>query len=531
MSNSPPEERPRPKPLSEHPSVEAEQLRAQALLDAYGAGSAAARQRFAAHHPRFARDTGTATARDVRLVIAREYGFANWQQLTVHIAAARLAPEQRTAAFLNASWAWGDWELTQALLTREPALATANLYTACVLGAADAVAEHLRRQPELARRSGEPRHWPPLLYVCWSAFLGRDPARSEGLVHTAVLLLEHGADPNSSWHNAADDTPESALYGACGVANHPAMTRLLLEAGADPNDGESLYHACEHFDTACLDLLYARDQEPETFSYYLKHVIDYRYAEGVRWFLSHGADPNQRHPVSGESALHWAVKRGFGADVIALLLDHGADPNARTDRGVSAYPAVRGWTAHDLALRLGQSEVAALLEQRGARPAPRGDEDELVVACAGGDGAGAAAILARQPHLAAQLGPEDAALMSQVAQMNNLAGVAVMAEVGFEVNAAGWMDATPLHWAACRGNPAMVQVLLEHGAEVESAAPSMSGTPLVTAVRQQWNPQGDFPAVVRLLLQAGAHLPEDLYPTGQAAIDELLIDPRREPCK
>ena len=254
-----------------------------------------------------------------------------------------------------------------------------------------------------------------------------------------------------------------------------------------------------------------------------KHVIDYRYTEGVRWFLNRGANPDHRHPASGETALHWAIKRGFGCEVIGLLLDHGADPNARTDRGVTRYPDVRAWTAHDLALRLGQNEVAALLEQRGAVPSPQTEGDRLVTACSRGDRDTAHAILSREAGLIAGLDATDAGLMPHVAQMNNLSGVQLMADAGFDVNAGGWMDATPLHWAACRGNPAMVETLLDHGADVQASTPAMSGTPLCTAVLQQWESAGDYPEVIRLLIQAGATVPEVLYPTGNPTIDPLIV--------
>lgn len=504
------------------PSTDHAEGQAQELLDGYRNGAGAARRRFARSHPRFDRPVADATLGDARFVVAREHGFDDWQRFRVSAEAAATPANDRVSAFLDCGWAWGDRQRAQALLAMAPDAARADLYAACVLGAADEVAERLSRRPDLARLPGGPRRWPPLLYVCWSGFLAWDPRRSEGLLRTARLLLDHGADPNCFWHNAEYDANETALYGACGVANHAGMTELLLEAGADPNDGESLYHACEHFDTACLELLYAHGVDRDDLSYNLKHVIDYRYDEGVRWFLSRGADPDQRHPASGETALHWAVKRGFGPAVIELLLDHGADVHARTGRRTTAFPSIRARTAHDVALRLGQTEVAGLLERRGARPSARDAGDELVVACARGDGERAAAILTARPHAVARLHRHDKALMATVAQMNNADGVRVMAEAGFDVDAAGWMDATPLHWAACRGNPAMAAALLAHGARPDVDAPAMAGPPLGTAIRRQWNPAGDYAAVIRLLLQAGSPVPEGVYPTGQPAIDALL---------
>ena len=64
------------------------------------------------------------------------------------------------------------------------------------------------------------------------------------------LLLEAGADPNDGrfWH--ALPTPFTVLTGVLGYGErrqpwHPhaiAFARLLLESGADPNDGQTLYN-------------------------------------------------------------------------------------------------------------------------------------------------------------------------------------------------------------------------------------------------------------------------------------------------
>jgi hypothetical protein len=54
------------------------------------------------------------------------------------------------------------------------------------------------------------------------------------------LLLDAGASANTGFYSDDHQPPEfeSVLYGAAGVAHHPGVTRVLLERGADPNDGE-----------------------------------------------------------------------------------------------------------------------------------------------------------------------------------------------------------------------------------------------------------------------------------------------------
>ena len=91
---------------------------------------------------------------------------------------------------------------------------------------------------------GGPLGWAPLLYACHSCFattaLGRD-------------LLERGADPNGFFVNEYGNM--SALYGAAGVKHDPELTGALLEAGANPDDGESLYHATEAESPECVRIL------------------------------------------------------------------------------------------------------------------------------------------------------------------------------------------------------------------------------------------------------------------------------------
>ena len=68
-------------------------------------------------------------------------------------------------------------------------------------------------------------------------------------------LLSRGADPNAYFTNEYGNMP--VLYGAAGVRHDPELTQVLLGAGAEPNDGESLYHSTEAESPECLRILLA----------------------------------------------------------------------------------------------------------------------------------------------------------------------------------------------------------------------------------------------------------------------------------
>ena len=149
----------------------------------------------------------------------------------------------------------------------------------------------------------------------------------------------------------------SALYGAAGVVHDPERTRALLEAGADPDDGESLYHSTEAGDTACLRLLLEHGASTSGTNA-LAHALDYEPLEPVRLLLDAGADPNE-----GALVAH-AIRRGRGVDAVRLLAEHGADvnrPGGETWRG-----AVPLRTPYEHAVLRSRDDVA-----RGAARARR----------------------------------------------------------------------------------------------------------------------------------------------------------------
>ena len=92
--------------------------------------------------------------------------------------------------------------------------------------------------------TGGPLGWAPLVYACHSCFETTALARA---------LLQRGADPNGFFVNEYGKM--SALYGAAGRRHDPELTRALLEAGANPDDGESLYHSTEAESPECTRIL------------------------------------------------------------------------------------------------------------------------------------------------------------------------------------------------------------------------------------------------------------------------------------
>lgn len=139
-----------------------------------------------------------------------------------------------------------------------------------------------------------------------------------GGVELARSLLERGADPNAYFVN--EHGRMSALYGAAGRLHDPTLTRLLLEAGAEPDDGESLYHATEAYDPECLRLLLEHGAEASGTNA-LAHALDDERLPHVRALLAAGADPNEGAPLAH------AVRRGRGPEVLRLLVENGALPD------------------------------------------------------------------------------------------------------------------------------------------------------------------------------------------------------------
>jgi hypothetical protein len=269
------------------------------------------------------------------------------------------------------------------------------------------------------------------------------------------------------------------LYYA-SVANDLAEVTRLLEAGADPNDGESVYHAAEKDHRAVVDVLIAHGCDisaahpvyKNTPVFFLCHHTDDEsgraaWHRGIAYLLERGADPNVPSEDAQNAPLHQIATTPAAVATVRLLLDHGANPLIRNAHGITPY---------QVAVRNGNTAAAQLLSDRGGAVKLTA-EDEFVGACARGDEARARELMDGTLALRELLSREFA-----------FAG-------------------TALHWAAWRGQVAAVRALIALGADVNVRDGEFGSSPL------GWAGHGskacraaddDYVAVVDLLRAAGA---------------------------
>jgi hypothetical protein len=166
--------------------------------------------------------------------------------------------------------------------------------------------------------------------------------------------LAHGADPDAGYLWEGLVPPFTALTGALGgggtMPRHSqelALARVLLEAGADANDGQALYNRGwgEDEDEGWLELLLEfglgtgdggpwrrllgeRQDSPRAM---MEDLLMAAAANGltarVRRLLARGVDPEgrgSRHPIyEGRSPVQEAALGGH-MDAVSLLVDAGA---------------------------------------------------------------------------------------------------------------------------------------------------------------------------------------------------------------
>ena len=432
---------------------------------------------------------------------------------------------------LDASHTSGTLERAQAILAAHPGIANATVHTAAILGDDAAVRRFVELDRTHATAKGGCRLWDALTHLCFSRYLRLDRTRADGFVRSARALLDAGASANTGFFSHDHHPPEfeSALYGAAGIAHDAELTRLLLERGANPNDGEVVYHTPETYDNAALKLLVETGKlTADNLAAMLLRKHDWHDYEGVTFLLEHGADPN-RVTRWGYSALHQALRRDNDLDIVELLMDRGADPS------VQAY----GQSAAAIAAQQGRGDVLDLFERRGIAIALHGI-DELLAACARNDSHAIQSIRGRDPGRVRALVAHGGKLLGEFAGVGNAEGVRNLLDLGIDVTALDadgdgyWgvaRNSMALHVAAWRAQHATVKLLIQRGAPVH-ARDGAGRTPLALAIRASvdsyWTHKRS-PESVAALLAAGASTEGVEVPSGYAAVDDLIRRHARRP--
>lgn len=447
-------------------------------------------------------DYGSLALHNAQFVIAREYGFKSWNELREHVEEGSLTFDAAVEEFIRCASGDAPGRALR-LLQLHPGIAHANLFTELVLGDADAVVTRLKTRPEAAQQSGGPQKWEPLLYVCHTCLHRESRERAAGLVEIGRELLRRGANPNAEYHwNWHAELPRTALWGALVAMDHLPLAEVLLEAGANPTDGVSTHIAAGAGNLPALELLLRFGVNVNgipggvpPLRYILSWATPTRPAEGVRWLLEHGADPNLAWAEHGDAPLHVGAQR-LNVAMVQLLVSHGADIHQRRSDGR---------TPHTIASLYGNKEVATWLLQHGAT-----DEltpfEQFVAACTGGDRARADSMLAQRPDLRDELRAEHHRMLLVPAERGDVQVLETMLACGFDPNTRDHDGVTPLHQAARAGQSEAVRVLLAGGASVNALDGMFAATPFVWASEGFSHPKAgaNHVAVARQLLAAGS---------------------------
>lgn len=509
-------------PLPERPNLEHLKKQAKELLRRYRRGDAEAIARFERTLPFAMRPNQADTAsrrlrlHDAQSCVARDHGFASWADLMSYVEARTLARDDhavRLRRWLGLVYG-GDvtGSLNPArpraaarLLDEVPDLTGADAYVACTVGDDAVLRRTTAGDPDWVNRPGGPLNLPPLVAVTHS-HLAQLPEFRERMHRSARYLLSVGADPNQKIGNrfppasleAPDErNPLSALYGAAGVNRDPVLTNLLLDAGADPNDGESLYHSLENPECTRL-LLRGGAQVMGTNA--LRRSLDLADPAALELLLAHGGDASE--PAGGPPTSEWgapllrAIALRCSLRHISALLDAGADPRACTPAGISAYR---------LALQVGLTEVAERLRAAGAAE-PLSLEEQFVAACARADAAVAWRIKAQRPDLPGSLSEAQLRLLPDTVAWGSDTATRVMVELGWPLATPGgdW-KASALNLAVFRGNAELTALLLAHGAnwrDQHGLGSDVLGTLSWASINEPVG-DGDWAACARALLAHG----------------------------
>ena len=291
------------------------------------------------------------TRADARHAVATEYGFGTWRQLEAYVT----HPGDNADFLLLGCLSYFQTDRpdnrvrARKMLEADPGLGTRDIWHAACVGDVAAVARFLDEEPALVNQRGGHFDWAPLLYACYS----RLDLKGHSTLGVAGLLIERGADPDSHymWGGQYRFTALTGAFGEgeMGPVNQPphehcvALAGLLLDAGADPNDGQALYNTMFTPGHDCLAML-------------LDHGLNRDHRNNWRWARKDGVY-TENPDRTLDYQLNWAVQKHH-VERARLLIDRGADVTGRTPDGKTLVEA---------AVRAGHPDLARYLARARCR--------------------------------------------------------------------------------------------------------------------------------------------------------------------
>jgi len=349
-------------------------------------------------------------------------------------------------------------EKAREMLAERPSLANENIYTAATVGDVTIVMELLSQNPKLAKLRGGPHNWEPLLYATYSRL--NSEAAGHSTLEVARILLDYGADANAGflWDGHYVFTGLTGAFGEGegGPLHQPEhqycyqLARLLLEAGADPNDSQTLYNRMFTGGTRHLELLFEFGLGKGGDGVWFKRLGDRL-----------GTPAEMLQQQMGWAAKYNQLKR------MKLLIDHGVNVNMADSRLKR--------TPYELAVLNGHKEIAELLLQHGATRTLLSDVDAFAAACLTADEQRVRSLLSADPSLLDQLGTRRVELLQLAAERDSQDAIRLMARLGFDLNETS--RTTPLHNAAMSGHLGMVKLLIGLGADPSIHDTEFDATP------------------------------------------------------
>ena len=470
--------------LPENPSLEHLKGQAKLVRDLIRAGDPGGLSMVDEFHPRLDaadldddRRSRFKTA-DAQLIVARMYRFPNWNRLREHIAVVTAhsftphaeggtGPDQPSSFVRDACLDYAEDGPSPAdriaaahrMLKADPSLASGSVEALATVGDHRALAAELGIHPDAVNEPCGPNDWPPLLYAVYSRVSTDNPDWSA--IKTVKVLLERGADPNIGFLWRGLTPPFTALTGAFGggESHQPwhterlAIARLLLDAGADPNDGQLLYNngiGGQNYDNPA----------------YLQLLVEYGLGtqQDGPWYQRLGDQLRDPAELLYDE-LEAAAKRNRPT-ILAYLATLGLDLNRPIGRSQTTPVRIAAAEGHDsiLAILAEHGIDTALTPTETALQFTRTSQtDEL------------RRLLTEHPELLPQLRTEYPGLCKNVTPEHDVM-LDLLIELGFDINDRSGTK-TALHHAAEGNDTNRARFLINHGADPNLVDTYIGATP------------------------------------------------------